>query len=327
MSRWKSLLRVARRDRTYVYRLLSLTLFATINLLTVIILHFHENGQLRYLEIINLVTGIIISIVFVYGAIDLAKRNLNYEAAKNESKAIQKKYVGTRELLFRIDNETREEVGAWLHGTLQPQLVRLAQDIRTENETNLELVAQRVDEISEKFVRSYSHSLFPPALMISLEVGLETLLEGRAELTLDPLLTNASTLGFAIWSPESALGVQGGDLRLDVGVDRAYATYRIVEEAVANAEKKASVSRIIVDVCVKDGNLRISVLDNGDPIPESAKVGLGLSIIDAFVQKYEGNMAFTNVDSGVSLIVLLPYQPITVAERLKRRFEKQGLDV
>jgi signal transduction histidine kinase len=163
--------------------------------------------------------------------------------------------------------------------------------------------------------------------MISLEVGLETLLEGRAELTLDPLLTNASTLGFAIWSPEFALGEQGGDLRLDVGVDRAYATYRIVEEAVANAEKKASVSRITVDVCVKDGNLRISVLDNGDPIPESAKVGLGLSVIDAFVQRYEGSMAFTNVDSGVSLIVLLPYQPITVAERLKRRFEKQVLDV
>jgi signal transduction histidine kinase len=296
-------------------------------LLTVIILHFHEDGQLRYLEIMNLVTGIIISTVFVHGAIDLAKRNLSFEAAKNESRAIQKKYVGTRELLFRIDNETREEVGAWLHGTLQPQLVRLAQDIRTENETNLDRVAQRVDEISEKFVRSYSHSLFPPALMISLEVGLETLLEGRAELTLDPLLTNASTLGFAIWSPESASGAQGGDLRLDVGVDRAYATYRIVEEAVANAEKKASVSRITVDVCVKDGNLRISVLDNGDPIPESAKVGLGLSVIDAFVQKYEGNMVFTNVDSGVSLIVLLPYQPITVAERLKRRFGKQGLDV
>jgi hypothetical protein len=37
-------------------------------------------------------------------------------------------------------------------------------------------------------------------------------------------------------------------------------------------------------------------------------------------------MALTNVDSGVSLIVLLPYQPTTVAERLKRRFEKQGLD-
>ena len=327
MSRWKSLLRVVRQDRTYVFRLLSLSLFAAINLLTVIILHFHEDGQLRYLEIINLVTGIIISTVFVYGAIDLAKRNLSFEAAKNESRAIQKKYVGTRELLFRIDNETREEVGAWLHGTLQPQLVRLAQDIRTENETNLDRVAQRVDEISEKFVRSYSHSLFPPALMISLEVGLETLLEGRAELTLDPLLTNASTLGFAIWSPESALGAQGGDLRLDVGVDRAYATYRIVEEAVANAEKKASVSRITVDVCVKDGNLRISVLDNGDPIPESAKVGLGLSVIDAFVQKYEGNMVFTNVDSGVSLIVLLPYRPITVAERLKRRFEKQGSDV
>ena len=146
-------------------------------------------------------------------------------------------------------------------------------------------------------------------------------------LYLDQQLTNESNIGFSVWSSEPGFQDSTRPLRLVLGRERRYAAYRIIEEAVANAEKKASVSRITVDVCVKDGNLRISVLDNGDPIPESAKVGLGLSVIDAFVQKYEGNMAFTNVDSGVSLIVLLPYQPITVAERLKRRFEKQGSDV
>jgi len=44
--------------------------------ITVGVLHFHGNGDLRFLEIINLVSGIIISAVFIYGAIDLAKRNI-----------------------------------------------------------------------------------------------------------------------------------------------------------------------------------------------------------------------------------------------------------
>ena len=327
MSRPASLLRALKEERTNVYRLIGLVLYATTNLLTVITLQFHHDGQLRYLQIINLATGIVITATVIYGAFDMSKRSIKYEKVKKEKAEIHSKLMDSQQLLFRIDNETRQEVGAWLHGSLQPQLIRLARNIREKKETDLDIVAQQIDDISEKFVRAYSHELFPPALFISLEVALETMLEGRAELILDERLTNASSFGFSIWSPKSGLPTTNTPLRLVLDAEQRYAVYRIVEEAVANAEKKASVSRITVDVCVKDGNLRISVLDNGDPIPESAKVGLGLSVSDAFVQKYEGNMAFTNVDSGVSLIVLLPYQPITVAERLKRRFEKQGSDV
>ena len=326
MSRRVSLLRSLRRDRTYVYRLLALLLFISMSSITVVILHFHEHGQLRKLEIMNLVSGIIISAVFIYGAIDLAKRNINYESVKKEREKISTKLSSSQALLFRIDNETRQEVGSWLHGTLQPQLTRLAKDIREKKQTDCTIVAQQVDEINEKFVRAYSHDLYPPSLIVSLEVGLETLLENRAELILDHRLTNASNIGFSFWSSGSGFEDSDRPLRFVLGRERSYAVYRIVEEAVANAEKKPSTSRIVVDVVVdvEGEKIRVSIHDNGAPIPADAKPGLGHAVIDAFVQKFDGKMSLANVDGGVSLVALIPYHPKSVAETLNRRFQKQG---
>jgi hypothetical protein len=321
MSNTFFLLRKLRSDRTFFYRLFSLVLFVSAEIFTVLVLHFHENGQLRHIAVMNAIVGVIIASIFVYGAVDLSKRNVNYETVKTEKDDITKKFTNSLDLLFRIDNETRQEVGAWLHGTLQPQLTRLARDIRAQKESDCNLVAQRVDEISEKYVRAYSHELFPPALIVSLEVGLETMLEGRAELVLDHRLTNESTLGFSIASREPEKTVPDRPLRLNLGRERGYAAYRIIEEAVANAEKKPYTSRIVADVRVEEAVLRISVLDNGAPIPADFKPGLGHSIIDAFIQRFDGSWSLSNIDGGVELIACIPYTPVTVAERLQLKFQ------
>lgn len=315
------LLKKLRSDRTFIYRLFSLVLFVSAEVFTVLVLHFHENGQLRHLAVLNAIVAIVISTIFVIGAIDLSKRNINYETIKTENDVIISKFTSSQDLIFRIENETRQEVGAWLHGTLQPQLTRLARDLRSASSNENDLFAQRVDELSEKYVRAYSHDLFPPALIISLEVGLETLLDGRAELNLDHRLTNGSNIGFSIWSPELGAKEADSPLRLILGRERAYAAYRIIEEAVVNAEKKSNTSRIVVDVYIEDSTLRISVHDNGAPIPESTEPGLGHSIINAFVEKFDGKWSVTNVSDGVNLIARIPYEPVTVAEKLKFRFQ------
>jgi len=321
LNRSLYLLRRLKGDRTYIYRISAFVVFVSMQLFTSLVLHFHENGQLRYLEIWNIAVGTVIACIFVIGAIDLSKRNIHFENVKNERIEIESKLENSQDLLFRIDNETRQEVGAWLHGTLQPQLTRLARDIRAQKESDCNLVAQRVDEISEKYVRAYSHELFPPALIVSLEVGLETMLEGRAELVLDHRLTNESTLGFSIASREPEKTVPDRPLRLNLGRERGYAAYRIIEEAVANAEKKPYTSRIVADVRVEEAVLRISVLDNGAPIPADFKPGLGHSIIDAFIQKFDGSWSLSNIDGGVELIACIPYTPVTVAERLQLKFQ------
>jgi len=324
MSRWSSLLRSLKKDRTYVYRLFALLLFISMSSITVGTLHFYNNEQLRYLEIMNLVSGIIISAVFIYGAIDSAKRNINFENIKKEKSVIKTKFADSQDLLFRIDNETRQEVGAWLHGSLQPQLIRLAKNIREKKETDLNIVAQQIDDISEKFVRAYSHELFPPALFISLEVALETMLEGRAELILDERLTNASSFGFSIWSPKSGSPTTNTPLRLVLDAEQRYAFYRIVEEAIANAEKKSSTSRIVADIRIEGEEIRLSIRDNGSPILKNTKPGLGLSVIDAYVKKFDGSFSLENIADGVELIALLPYSPVTAAEKLSLRFHGEG---
>ena len=324
MSRPASLLRALKEERTNVYRLIGLVLYATTNLLTVITLQFHHDGQLRYLQIINLVTGIIITATVIYGAFDMSKRSIKYEKAKKEKAEIHSKLMDSQQLLFRIDNETRQEVGAWLHGSLQPQLIRLAKNIREKKETDLDIVAQQIDDISEKFVRAYSHELFPPALFISLEVALETMLEGRAELILDERLTNASSFGFSIWSPESGLPATNTSLRLVLDTEQRYAVYRIVEEAVANAEKKSSTSRIVADIRIESEEIRLSVRDNGSPILKNTKPGLGLSVIDAYVKKFDGSFSLENIADGVELIALIPYVSVTAAEKLNLRFHGEG---
>ena len=314
------LLRILRNDRSYVYRLAAFVAFISLEIFSIVILDDQASEKLQLLRMVNAVVGTSLAITFVVGALDVAKRNLKYANAKKSEATIESKYISTRELLFRIDNETREEVGAWLHGTLQPQLVRLAKDIRTKKISDCDLVAQRVDEIAEKYVREYSHTLYPPALAISLEVALETLLEGRDVLVLDERLTNAADIGFAIWSPEIGISENNRTLRLHLGAEIAYAAYRIIEEAVANAEKKPSTTRIIVDVRIEGEQLQISVIDNGDPIPDNSPAGLGLSIIGAFMQKFDGRLLIHNVSGGVEVLVQMPYQVHTVAEMLNQRF-------
>lgn len=321
MTRSHSILRAIRRDSTYIYRLAAFLMFVSLEVISVILLDDQVSGKLQFLRLLNAVVGTAIAATFVYGAIDLAKRNINYAKSVEDKEVMQTKYISTRELLFRIDNETREEVGAWLHGTLQPKLAKLAKDIRTQKNTDLELIVQKIDEISEKYVREYSHSLYPPALAISIEVALETLLEGRAELVLDERLTNTADIGYAIWSSESETASNKRVQRLHLAAEISYATYRIIEEAVANAEKKSSTTRIVVDVRVEGEQVRISVRDNGDPISDNAKAGLGLSVINAFMQKFHGTMTMNNVADGVEVLVLLPYEAPTLADMLHKRFQ------
>ena len=317
--------RILRRERNSWVRLVVIAIFITFEMYSIYILHRETDEQARILVYLHIALALMVFSGGTVDAINTAKRLLKIEEADRQITDISSKYVSTRELLFRIDNETREEVGAWMHGTLQPQLVRLAKDIRTNKLNDGELVAQRVDEIAEKYVREYSHSLYPPTLIVSLEVGLETLLEDRAELILDERLTNAASVGFPVWSPESELKSANDTLRLLLGRELGYAAYRIVEEAVANAEKKPSTTRIVVDVGVVDRDLRISVRDNGAPISKNPVAGLGMSVINAFTQKFNGTLSIDNVGEGVELVVLLPYQQVTVAGMLHQRFKGGGL--
>ena len=267
-----------------------------------------------------IIMGLMIIVYVIFGVLRTANRIWQLDRQEAEIKVLFSKYANSRDLLHQIDNKTREEVGSWIHGTLQPKLAKLARDIRNAQDGDFEMLADKIDEINEQDVRAYSHVLFPPELLISLEVGLETLLENRAELVLDPRFTSAANLGFSVISLQPDRSFSSEPIRFNVGRDLGYAIYRIIEEAVANAEKKSRTSKILVTVSFENEILSISVRDNGNPITPGFQTGLGMSVIEAFTEKYEGTMSLKNVEGGVELLAQIPYTPVTVSEKLVGKF-------
>lgn len=297
-----------------------LVVFLVFDICLIVTLRKEIDESHSHLIFWSIAIGVLFIVFFVVGALITASRTIEVQEAQDRIFDLSAKFGETQNLLFKIDNETREEVGSWLHGTLQPKLTGLTKEIRASNALDRAAIAQRIDEISEGYVRAYSHSLYPPALMVSLEVGLETLLEGRANLLIDKRLTNASDVGFAMWFSQSEVKSDKENLRLHLGGELAYAAYRIIEEAVANAEKKAETTRITVDVQIRNEYLHISVRDNGEQISIPFSPGLGLAVISAFVQKFNGKMSLENNGDEVELLAELPYRHETVAEMLNKKF-------
>jgi signal transduction histidine kinase len=103
------------------------------------------------------------------------------------------------------------------------------------------------------------------------------------------------------------------DLRIKGDCDRLpdkhrTCVYRIVQEAMTNCARHASAKSIRIEVTADEGQLRVSVHDDGvglDPVRRGR--GLGLRGIDERVKDLQGTMAISRGhDRGTTLIVQLP---------------------
>lgn len=318
----KYLIELLRRDRmNWALVLLIFGLIIYLGGATMVLLFELDDSHVATITT-SIFVGMIVVIYAIVGVARASARLLQIEKQDAEIRTLFEKYLKSRNLLETIDNQIREEIGSWIHGTLQPKLVKLAKDVRNSKSEELEQIAQRIDEINEHEVRDYAHKLFPPALLVSLEVGLESLLENRAELVLDVRFTNAADLRYSILNQGSEVSLSENSARLSVGRNLGYAIYRMIEEAVANSEKKFGTTEISVHVGLENDLLVISVRDNGEPLASKFEFGLGLSVIEAFSQKYEGTMSLHNVTGGVELLVKIPYTPTSFNEQIERSKSK-----
>ena len=103
------------------------------------------------------------------------------------------------------------------------------------------------------------------------------------------------------------------DLRIKGDYDRLpdkYRTcvYRVVQEAMTNCARHASAKSIRIEVTADEGQLRVSVNDNGVGLdPAHRRRGLGLRGIDERVKDLHGTMTISRGhDRGTTLIVHLP---------------------
>jgi len=224
--------------------------------------------------------------------------------------------VASRNQLVTLDGQLRKQVGAWLHGTVQSKLMKIAREVRGLDAAKADEIAEALDELAEIEVRNYAHRLFPPALNISLEAGLYELSDESVELDLDPRLTEKSDSGIRL-DQKSVLEEKGdGSKRLVLPTSLSYAIYRVVEEALSNAKKKQSVTKISVSVKVAGKKIQVVVHDDGQNFTSGGNVGLGLTLFDVFAKQFGGTWSLSNTTDGVAFQIEFFFEPQTVISEL-----------
>ncbi len=189
----------------------------------------------------------------------------------------------SRDLVSQIDIETRREVGVWLHGQVQSFHLSLARRMRTVESKHAHELADEIDVFTEEIIRRFSHRLYPPVLEVSLDLALSDLLEGRATYEIsnelssrDYSLQNVRILPFRV----------------------RYILYRIVEECVANAEKKPLTKHISVEVLLHGDTIEVNVTDDGGPVPSPLVNGLGMRLIEDYLKSLSGDFNLATVGPG-----------------------------
>lgn len=189
----------------------------------------------------------------------------------------------SHELVTQIDIETRREVGVWLHGQVQSFHLSLARRMRSVESKFVHELADELDVFTEETIRSFSHQLYPPVLEISLDLALSDLLEGRAS--------------FEISKEISSLNYSLQNVRI-LPFRVRYILYRIVEECVANAEKKPLTKHISVEILLQGKFIKINVTDDGGPVPSQLVHGLGMRLIEDYLQSLSGDFNLTTFGPG-----------------------------
>ncbi len=187
----------------------------------------------------------------------------------------------------RVRRDLHDGVGAALAG-LRLQLDS-ARDLVTEPLAG-KLLDAASDGLAEavRDVRQVTDDLRPPALD---DLGLAASIEGLAR---------------RLRTPGLRVDVDAGPLpALPAAVD--VAGYRIAAEALANAATHARAGRVVVDLRAEDGELLLTVTDDGRGLPPVPRAGgLGLASMRQRAEEIGGRCTIESDGDGTRVSVALP---------------------
>jgi len=162
----------------------------------------------------------------------------------------------------------------------------------TENASEITKVNDLIDVACEE-VRNISHDLKPGAL--------ENL--GLVEAIQDLVNRYNRTQGPQIFF--QSFGLKPESLP---NIDSSTHIYRIIQELIHNAVKHANAKEILVQLQIQDGDLEITVEDDGKGIePSQSTHGIGLENIKSRVSYLGGNISIdSSPETGTSILILVP---------------------
>ena len=310
-------------SRILTLRLLAIFVLMLIQFVVIALMRADPENDMQKAQIVALV-GLLYSLfIFSLGMRNFLRVWTKDRKQSKEFEVLVTDLVASRNQLVTLDGQLRKQVGTWLHGTVQSKLMKIARDVRNLDTSKANEIADELDNLSENDIRNYSHQLFPPALNISLQVGLIELCDGSAELEIDPSLTEQSDSGIRL--DQKALTHESTNVpnRLVLPASLSYAIYRVVEEALSNAKRKQSVTKISVSVKVAGDKIQTVVHDDGQKLTTENKIGLGVTLFDVFAQQFGGTWSLSNTTDGVAFQTEYFFEPMTVRSQLRRTIKSR----
>ena len=252
---------------------------------------------------------LVATLIFTPWALNRHSRLLSIKRLLSRDLEVVTKY--NLQLLWQLgelDMQTRQDLGTWLHSTVQPKLLKIARVAWAVNSVETQAIAAEIDLLNEEVVRGYSHQLFPVQLHIALVLALADLLHERADFKFDermiPAMNESSERNPLSLIDAGTIGLK--DNQVFFPIKQRFAIYRIIEEAVANAEKKPSTTKIRVDISIPKDQIIITVIDNGAPIADTVEPGLGSRLIDTYALLHKGSWKLSNISEGVEFRCVFP---------------------
>jgi len=261
--------------------------------------------------------GMVLVLVVLHWA--SGRSQLRLEKANHALAAQNRAVRDSRERMVQAADSTKRAIAEELHGTVQSklfaswmQLVQFKESIPEASEdqlSELDRIAQEIDDIREEDIRGISHRLHPSIVRVGAGAGLRSLRNFYeslvpVELTISPSATELEPTGTSVIPDDVRLGV-----------------YRTAELAMGNVAKhaQASVCRVDWDYDTDAQELIMSVSDDGIGFDTSKGDGGGLGMVNIYDYADAMNATF-KVESkrghGTTLILTIPFvaPPSALAE-------------
>jgi len=92
------------------------------------------------------------------------------------------------------------------------------------------------------------------------------------------------------------------------GEEAALTVYRMVQEGLVNALRHANAESVEVSLALRDGNLVVTIRDDGAGLPENFHMGFGLLGMSERVRRLGGRLSVANVaEGGVVIEATIPW--------------------
>jgi PAS domain S-box-containing protein len=203
--------------------------------------------------------------------------------------------------LFRAQEEERSRIGRELHDdfaqrlallTIRLQEMQLEPTLSSSNVMQITELRKQANEISIDLTL-FSHSLHSSFLE---QWGLARAVQNQCK--------DISRLR------QVEVTCHIGDLPSAINENTAVTLFRVLQEALHNTIKHSRATRVVVELCARDGDLRLNVVDNGvgfdSAAAQSIPAGLGLISMKERLGLVGGTLSITSESSGTRLSARVP---------------------